>query len=133
MHYRITYNVFQFPWLVPENAYINIKCVVSGGIASLIQGSYEYYHYLQDGFDDSVTHLTCASYWFSLNFYGSNRICYHKFDIEFFCADSICNEWIYDSVFKSLEDRDIDAVSMFYVYWPSNLWECGAQAFIVIE
>lgn len=27
---------------------------VSEGVASLIQGSYEYYHYLQDGFDDSV-------------------------------------------------------------------------------
>ncbi|KAK2648028.1 hypothetical protein Ddye_015517 [Dipteronia dyeriana] len=27
---------------------------VSGGIVSLVQGSYEYYHYLQDGFDDSV-------------------------------------------------------------------------------
>lgn len=26
---------------------------VSGGLASLVQGSYEYYHYLQDGFDDS--------------------------------------------------------------------------------
>lgn len=30
---------------------------VSGGIASLVQGSYEYYHYLQDGFDDSVWDL----------------------------------------------------------------------------
>ncbi|XP_057971758.1 probable Ufm1-specific protease isoform X2 [Malania oleifera] len=28
---------------------------VSGGLTSLIQGSYEYYHYLQDGFDDSVS------------------------------------------------------------------------------
>ncbi|CAA0813359.1 Probable Ufm1-specific protease [Striga hermonthica] len=27
---------------------------VSGGHISLIQGSYEYYHYLQDGFDDSI-------------------------------------------------------------------------------
>ncbi|KAK2987706.1 hypothetical protein RJ640_030293, partial [Escallonia rubra] len=26
---------------------------VSGGVVSLIQGSYEYHHYLQDGFDDS--------------------------------------------------------------------------------
>ncbi|RVW75161.1 putative Ufm1-specific protease [Vitis vinifera] len=26
---------------------------VSGGVVSLVQGSYEYYHYLQDGFDDS--------------------------------------------------------------------------------
>lgn len=27
---------------------------VSGGSMSLVQGSYEYYHYLQDGFNDSV-------------------------------------------------------------------------------
>lgn len=27
---------------------------VKGGIVSLVQGSYEYHHYLQDGFDDSV-------------------------------------------------------------------------------
>lgn len=36
-------------------------CAVSGGHVSLIQGSYEYYHYLHDGFDDSVTHLSLAS------------------------------------------------------------------------
>lgn len=27
---------------------------VPGGVVSQIQGSYEYHHYLQDGFDDSV-------------------------------------------------------------------------------
>ena len=27
---------------------------VSGGSVSLLQGSYEYYHYLQDAFNDSV-------------------------------------------------------------------------------
>ncbi|KAF9624385.1 hypothetical protein IFM89_010773, partial [Coptis chinensis] len=27
---------------------------VSGGLVSRVDGSYEYYHYLQDGFDDSV-------------------------------------------------------------------------------
>jgi len=27
---------------------------VSGGIMSLIDGSYEYYHYLHDGIDDNV-------------------------------------------------------------------------------
>ncbi|KAL8507817.1 hypothetical protein ACS0TY_018375 [Phlomoides rotata] len=31
---------------------------VSGGHVSLIQGSYEYHHYLQDGFDDSL--LACC-------------------------------------------------------------------------
>ncbi|KAF9597099.1 hypothetical protein IFM89_015763 [Coptis chinensis] len=29
---------------------------VSGGLVSRVDGSYEYYHYLQDGFDDSVMH-----------------------------------------------------------------------------
>lgn len=27
---------------------------VTGGTVSLVQGSYEYFHYLQDGFNDSV-------------------------------------------------------------------------------
>lgn len=27
---------------------------VTGGTLSLVQGSYEYHHYLQDGFNDSV-------------------------------------------------------------------------------
>jgi hypothetical protein len=27
---------------------------VSGGVMSLIDGSYEYYHYLHDGIDDNV-------------------------------------------------------------------------------
>ncbi len=31
-----------------------ISFSVSGGISSLVQGSYEYYHYLQNGYDDSV-------------------------------------------------------------------------------
>lgn len=30
---------------------------VSGGLVSLVEGSYEYHHYLQDGFDDSVMSL----------------------------------------------------------------------------
>lgn len=34
-------------------------CAVSGGGVSLIQGSYEYFHYLQDGFDDSVLLFLC--------------------------------------------------------------------------
>ena len=34
---------------------------VSGGTVSLIQGSYEYYHYLLDGFDDSVITFWCNS------------------------------------------------------------------------
>jgi Ufm1-specific protease 2 len=31
---------------------------VSGGIMSLIDGSYEYYHYLHDGIDDNV--MSCS-------------------------------------------------------------------------
>lgn len=34
---------------------------VSEGVASLIQGSYEYYHYLQDSFDDSVYIISHSS------------------------------------------------------------------------
>jgi len=30
---------------------------VIGGAVSLVQGSYEYHHYLQDGFNDSVIAL----------------------------------------------------------------------------
>lgn len=36
-------------------------CAVSGGLVSLVQGSYEYYHYLQDGFDDSVMEFFFSS------------------------------------------------------------------------
>lgn len=35
---------------------------VSGGSVSLIQGSYEYYHYMHDGFDDSVIILFLPEY-----------------------------------------------------------------------
>ncbi|RYR21657.1 hypothetical protein Ahy_B03g066967 [Arachis hypogaea] len=35
--------------------YISRKCYgVSGRSVSLVQGSYEYFHYLQDGFNDSI-------------------------------------------------------------------------------
>ena len=37
---------------------IMVFCAVSGGLVSLVQGSYEYHHYLQDGFDDSVCPLS---------------------------------------------------------------------------
>ena len=30
-------------------------CVVQGGVMSLVQGSYLYYHYMQDGIDDNVS------------------------------------------------------------------------------
>ncbi|XP_021908845.1 probable Ufm1-specific protease [Carica papaya] len=50
--------------------------VVSGGVVSLIQGSYEYYHYLQDGFDDSgwgcaYRSLQTIISWFRLQHYTS--------------------------------------------------------------
>jgi hypothetical protein len=38
--------------------YIPVCCwrfAVTGGCESLIAGSYEYYHYLQDRFDDNVS------------------------------------------------------------------------------
>lgn len=39
---------------------------VTGGIVSLVQGSYEYHHYLQDGFNDSVTAILLPSNDFSM-------------------------------------------------------------------
>lgn len=40
--------------LIWSSVNVFIGFLVSGGLASLVDGSYEYYHYLQDGFDDSV-------------------------------------------------------------------------------
>lgn len=56
---------------------------VSGGIASLIQGSYEYYHYLQDGFDDSgwgcaYRSLQTIISWFSQQHYTSIDVPSHR-------------------------------------------------------
>lgn len=42
--------------------------VVSGGDLSLIEGSYEYYHYLQDGVDDNVSFLASWWSWFDIEF-----------------------------------------------------------------
>lgn len=39
---------------------------VPGGIVSLVQGSYEYYHYLQDGFNDSVMQVLSFTSVFSI-------------------------------------------------------------------
>ncbi|XP_073035573.1 probable Ufm1-specific protease isoform X1 [Primulina eburnea] len=56
---------------------------VSGGIASLIQGSYEYYHYLQDGFDDSgwgcaYRSLQTIISWFRQQHYTSIDVPSHR-------------------------------------------------------
>ncbi|XP_042499341.1 probable Ufm1-specific protease isoform X1 [Macadamia integrifolia] len=56
---------------------------VSGGIVSLIQGSYEYYHYLQDGFDDSgwgcaYRSLQTIISWFRLQHYTSIEVPSHR-------------------------------------------------------
>lgn len=42
---------------------------VSGGTQSLVDGSYEYYHYLQDRFDDNVS--SCTG---SINFLLGGRV-----------------------------------------------------------
>ncbi|KAK4750701.1 hypothetical protein SAY87_004183 [Trapa incisa] len=56
---------------------------VSGGVASLVQGSYEYHHYLQDGFDDSgwgcaYRSLQTIISWFRLQKYTSIDIPSHR-------------------------------------------------------
>ncbi|XP_031405210.1 probable Ufm1-specific protease isoform X2 [Punica granatum] len=56
---------------------------VSGGIVSLVQGSYEYYHYLQDGFDDSgwgcaYRSLQTIISWFRLQKYTSIDVPSHR-------------------------------------------------------
>ncbi|XP_073142451.1 probable Ufm1-specific protease isoform X2 [Henckelia pumila] len=56
---------------------------VSGGIASLIQGSYEYHHYLQDGFDDSgwgcaYRSLQTIISWFRQQHYTSIDVPSHR-------------------------------------------------------
>lgn len=56
---------------------------VSGGLVSLVQGSYEYYHYLQDGFDDSgwgcaYRSLQTIISWFRLQHYTSIDVPSHR-------------------------------------------------------
>ncbi|KAK8686295.1 hypothetical protein V6N13_125322 [Hibiscus sabdariffa] len=56
---------------------------VSGGIVSLVQGSYEYYHYLQDGFDDSgwgcaYRSLQTIISWFRLQHYSAVDVPSHR-------------------------------------------------------
>ncbi|GKU93216.1 hypothetical protein SLEP1_g6824 [Rubroshorea leprosula] len=56
---------------------------VSGGITSLVQGSYEYYHYLQDGLDDSgwgcaYRSLQTIISWFRLQHYTSIDVPSHR-------------------------------------------------------
>ena len=50
------------PFPPVDNACTSMVFVVSGGIASLIDGSYEYYHYLLNGMDDSVRSLSCCDF-----------------------------------------------------------------------
>ncbi|KAK9117403.1 hypothetical protein Sjap_016350 [Stephania japonica] len=56
---------------------------LSGGLVSLIDGSYEYYHYLQDGFDDSgwgcaYRSLQTIISWFRLQHYTSIKVPSHR-------------------------------------------------------
>lgn len=56
---------------------------VSGGVVSLVQGSYEYYHYLQDGFDDSgwgcaYRSLQTIVSWFRCQHYSSIEVPSHR-------------------------------------------------------
>ncbi|CAK7336595.1 unnamed protein product [Dovyalis caffra] len=54
-----------------------------GGVVSLVQGSYEYHHYLQDGFDDSgwgcaYRSLQTIISWFRLQYYTSIDVPSHR-------------------------------------------------------
>ncbi|KAH7528303.1 hypothetical protein FEM48_Zijuj05G0058400 [Ziziphus jujuba var. spinosa] len=56
---------------------------VSGGSVALVQGSYEYYHYLQDGFNDSgwgcaYRSLQTIISWFRLQHYTSIEVPSHR-------------------------------------------------------
>ncbi|CAN1136560.1 Probable Ufm1-specific protease [Linum perenne] len=56
---------------------------VSGGVTSLVQGSYEYYHYLHDGFDDSgwgcaYRSLQTIISWFKLQHYTAIDVPSHR-------------------------------------------------------
>ncbi|KAJ0106533.1 hypothetical protein Patl1_18203 [Pistacia atlantica] len=56
-----------------------------GGLVSLVQGSYEYYHYLQDGFDDSgwgcaYRSLQTIISWFKLQHYTSIDVPSHRYE-----------------------------------------------------
>ncbi|CAN0900887.1 Probable Ufm1-specific protease [Linum grandiflorum] len=56
---------------------------VSGGVTSLVQGSYEYYHYLQDGLDDSgwgcaYRSLQTIISWFKLHHYTAIGVPSHR-------------------------------------------------------
>ncbi|XP_052176665.1 probable Ufm1-specific protease isoform X2 [Diospyros lotus] len=56
---------------------------VSGGVISTVQGSYEYYHYLQDGFDDlgwgcAYRSLQTLVSWFRLQHYTSIDVPSHR-------------------------------------------------------
>jgi hypothetical protein len=56
---------------------------VSGGVVSLIQGSYDYHHYLQDGFDDSgwgcaYRSLQTIISWFRIQHYTAIEVPSHR-------------------------------------------------------
>ncbi|KAK1319459.1 putative Ufm1-specific protease [Acorus calamus] len=56
---------------------------VTGGLVSLVDGSYEYYHYLQDGFDDNgwgcaYRSLQTIISWFRLQHYTSIEVPSHR-------------------------------------------------------
>ncbi|KAJ4712484.1 Peptidase C78, ubiquitin fold modifier-specific peptidase 1/ 2 [Melia azedarach] len=69
---------------LPRDVHIGIPSSgVTGGFVSLVQGSYEYYHYLQDGIDDSgwgcaYRSLQTIISWFRLQHYTSVDVPSHR-------------------------------------------------------
>ncbi|XP_010248750.1 PREDICTED: probable Ufm1-specific protease isoform X3 [Nelumbo nucifera] len=69
--------------VVLKDVHIGIPSSVSGGLVSQVEGSYEYYHYLQDGFDDSgwgcaYRSLQTIISWFRLQHYTSIDVPSHR-------------------------------------------------------
>ncbi|OIV98180.1 hypothetical protein TanjilG_11577 [Lupinus angustifolius] len=69
---------------LPRDVHIGIPSSgVTGGTVSLVQGSYEYFHYLQDGFNDSgwgcaYRSLQTIISWFRLQNYSSIEVPSHR-------------------------------------------------------
>ncbi|OIT04818.1 PREDICTED: probable Ufm1-specific protease [Nicotiana attenuata] len=67
-----------------KDVHLGIPCSgVSGGVSSLVQGSYEYYHYLHEGLDDSgwgcaYRSLQTIISWFKLQNYTSIDVPSHR-------------------------------------------------------
>ena len=65
--WQLSFLILSFAPVLMSGTFIESCCLyaVSGGTVSLVQGSYEYCHYMQDGFNDSVMEISCF-YWLTV-------------------------------------------------------------------